>query len=94
MQPVHVLLSPEHHEVLHHFFAEVVINSVDLLFGKEGRQVSGQLFRTLEVMSEWLLHDHPVPASTHTHTKENRVIWIHDTEGLTLESISILNKEQ
>lgn len=36
MQPVHLLLSPEHHEVLHHFFAQVVINSVDLFLGKEG----------------------------------------------------------
>lgn len=35
-QPVQLLFSPEHHEVLHHFFAQVVINSVDLFLSKEG----------------------------------------------------------
>lgn len=33
---VHQALSPEHHEVLHHFFAQIVINSVDLFLSKKG----------------------------------------------------------
>lgn len=61
--------SPEHHEVLHHFLAQIVIYPVDLFFSEEGGQVSGQLLRTLKVMSKWLLYDYPVPASTQ-HTRK------------------------
>lgn len=66
-------LSPEHHEVLHHFFAQIVIYAVDLFFSEEGGEVSGQLLRALKVVSKRLLYDHPGPASTqHTHTQKKR----------------------
>lgn len=75
------VFSPEHHEVLHHFFAQIVIYTVDLFFSEEGGEVSGQLFRALKVMSKRLFYNHPVPASTqhtcthtHTHTEENEHI--------------------
>lgn len=95
---VRLLLSPEHHEVLHHFFAQVVINSVDLFLSKEVWQVSWQLFRTLEVMTEWLLHNHPVPASTHTGKPiivvQTTVIRLHKIQSPTPESISTLDAVQ
>lgn len=56
-------VSPEHHQVLHHFLAQVVVNTVDLFFSEEGGEVSGQLLRALQVMSKRLLYNHPVPAS-------------------------------
>lgn len=31
---------PEHHEVLNHFFAEIVIDTVDFFFGEKCRKMS------------------------------------------------------
>ena len=80
-----VLLSPEHHEVLHHLLAQIVIDAVDLFLSEEGGEVSGQLFRALKVVSKWLLYDHPVPSSTmHTHREENEKISSKNSTGFNL----------
>lgn len=39
-----MVFSPEHHEVLYHLLAKIVINTIDLVFREEGGEVSGQLF--------------------------------------------------
>lgn len=65
-----MVFSPEHHEVLHHLFAQVVIYTVDLLFSEEGGEVSGQFLRALQVTSKRLLYNHPVPASAQTQNND------------------------
>lgn len=59
---VHGML-PEHHEVLYHLFAQVVIYTVDLVLLEQGRQMSWQLLWALEVTAKGLLNNDPVPAS-------------------------------
>lgn len=39
LQSLYELL-PENHEVLHHLFAEVVVNAVDLVLFEQGGQMS------------------------------------------------------
>lgn len=55
--------APQHHEVLDHLFAQVVVNAVDLVLVEQGGDVVGQLVGALQVPPEWLLHDDAVPAS-------------------------------
>lgn len=64
-----MVFSPEHHEVLYHLLAQIVINTIDLVFREEGGEMSGQLFRALKVVSKRLLYNYPAPASTQ-HTQK------------------------
>lgn len=54
---------PEHHQVLDHLFAQVVVYAVDLVLVEQRGQVGRQLLGALEVAAERLLNYHPVPAS-------------------------------
>lgn len=54
---------PEHHEVLDHFFSQIVVYAVDLVLCEQGRQVGWQLLWALEVTAKRLLNNDPVPAS-------------------------------
>lgn len=56
-------LLPEHHEVLDHLFAQVVVYAVDLVLCEQGGQMSWQLLWALEVTAKGLLNNYPVPAS-------------------------------
>ena len=67
-----LVYAPEDHEVLHHLLAQVVVYPVDLVLSEEGGEVGGQLLRALQVSSKRLLHNHPVPASTH-HTQHRQI---------------------
>lgn len=55
--------APQHHEVLDHLFAQVVVDAVDLVLVEQGGDVVGQLVGALQVLPEGLLHDDAVPAS-------------------------------
>lgn len=67
---------PEHHEVLHHFFAQVVIDTVDLILTEEGGEVCGQLLWALEVMSKRFLNNHSVPAPNQHTQEDDSTNWI------------------
>lgn len=54
---------PQHHEVLDHLFAQVVVYPVDLVLWEQGGQVGWQLLRALEVTTKRLFNNDPVPAS-------------------------------
>ena len=55
--------APQHHEVLDHLFAQVVVDAVDLVLAEQGRDVVGQSVRALQVPPKGLLHDDAVPTS-------------------------------
>lgn len=54
---------PEHHEVLDHLLAQVVVYAVDVILSEQWPQMSWQFLRALKVTSKWLLNNHSVPAS-------------------------------
>lgn len=53
---------PQHHEVLDHLLAQIVVDVVDLVLLKQGGNVVGQLVGTLQVPPKRLLHNDTVPA--------------------------------
>ena len=55
---------PEHHEILNHLFAEVVVDAVDLLFPEQVGQVVGQVIGGFQVTSKRFLHNQPRPFAT------------------------------
>src|SRR5580704_11141898 len=46
-------------EILHGFFAQVMIYAVNLLFIKHGCQESVQLMRAMQIMAKWFFHYYP-----------------------------------
>ena len=52
----------ENHDVLHGFFAEVVIDAVDLIFVEDFMHAPIELARGLQIGAEGLFDDHPRPA--------------------------------
>ena len=54
--PERVNTSPEHHEILHHLLAQVMVDPVDFLLFEQSCQVIRQLVGTLQVFTEWFLH--------------------------------------
>lgn len=56
------IAEPQGHQVLHHLFAQVVINAVQLVLLEQGAQVIGQLGRAFRVLSEGFFHDDSGPA--------------------------------
>lgn len=57
------LATPQHHEVLDHLLAQVVVDAVDLVLTEQGGDVVGEVVRALQVPSKGLLHNDTVPAS-------------------------------
>ena len=53
---------PDGHQILHHFLAQVVINSVQLFLFEERGQVVGKGRRGLGIFSEWFLDDDASPS--------------------------------
>ena len=53
----------EHQEVLHRFLAEVVVDAEDLLLVEVPVQNLIEQSGTLQVFSEWLLHDNAMQAA-------------------------------
>lgn len=53
----------QRHEILHHLLTQVVIDTVDLLFLEEGRQVIGQRLRARCITTERLFYDYSGPSS-------------------------------
>lgn len=54
---------PEHHQVLHHLLAQVVVNAIDLVLFKQCRHVIGQIIGAIQVLAKGLLHNQPIPAT-------------------------------
>lgn len=54
---------PQRHEVLHHFFAKVVVDAVDLLLVEERCKVIGELLGSVRVTTEGLFDDDASPSS-------------------------------
>ncbi len=52
---------PDGHQVLHHFLAKVVVDTVKLFFFEEGGQVVGKSSRGLGILPERLLNDDAGP---------------------------------
>jgi len=48
----------QHDYVLDHFFAQVVVDAVDLGLGEEGGDVLGEGVGRVQVLAKGLLHDH------------------------------------
>lgn len=55
--------APQHHEVLDHLLAQVVVDAVDLVLAEQGGDVVGQPVGALQVLPKGLLHNDAVPAS-------------------------------
>ena len=74
MSNLWMLLSPEHHEVLHHLFAQIVVDAIDLFLSEQRRQVRGQLLWALQVVTKRLLHNDPDPTAgtERDSTEENK----------------------
>lgn len=53
---------PQRHQILNHFFPQVMIDAVNLLFREQRCQVIGQLLRALQVPSERFLDYDPGPS--------------------------------
>lgn len=60
-----LLTKPQHHEVLDHLLAQVVVDAVDLVFTKQGGCVVGQLVGNMQVPPKDLLHDDTVLSGSH-----------------------------
>ncbi len=54
----------EDHDVLHGLFAEVVVDAVDLFFGKDLFKILVELFRGSQVVAERFFDDHARPVTT------------------------------
>ena len=58
-QLLHDLVGEAQHDyVLDHFFAQVVVDAVDLGLGEEGGDVLGEGVGRVQVLAKGLLHDH------------------------------------
>lgn len=77
--PDPVPAAPQHHEVLDHLLAQVVVDAVDLVLAEQGRDVVGQPIGALQVLPKGLLHNDAVPASARA---QNRVTPITPPQGV------------
>lgn len=63
LAPAPAPAAPQHHEVLDHLLAQVVVDAVDLVLAEKGGDVVGEPVGALQVPPEGLLHNDAVPAS-------------------------------
>jgi len=64
---------PQYHQVLDHFFAEVVVDAVNFFLGEQCRKMSWQFGGWLQVMAKWLLNYEPCPKITNIdNTSSNK----------------------
>ena len=54
---------PQHHDVLHGLFAEIVVDPVDLALGEHGEDFAIERLRRFQIGAERLLDDDAPPAS-------------------------------
>ena len=57
------IVEAEHHDVLHRFFAQVMIDAVNLVFRQHSFDVAIQGFGGVEIVTKRLLDDHSPPVS-------------------------------
>lgn len=62
--------SPQTHEILHHFFAKVVINAINLFFSEQGCKVIWKFLWTCTISAKWLFNDYASP--TPVNRKSNK----------------------
>lgn len=54
---------PQHHKILHHFFAQVMINAIHRVLREEPCKMIGQFIRALQVFTKRFFNDHSVPTT-------------------------------
>ena len=64
---IHLRYSPQSHEVLHHFFSKVMVNSVQLFFCKQASQMIGQLSWRCRVSSKGFFDNNSRPITAWCH---------------------------
>lgn len=75
---------PDYADVLHHFFAQIVIDPVNFRLVEHLANLRIQLFGRLQVVPERLLDDQPVPAFRFKHSAVAKVVG-HASEQLGSE---------
>ena len=57
------IVKAEDQDVLHGLFAEIVIDSVNLIFGKHGFDLAVERTSRIVIVAEWFLNNDPPPAA-------------------------------
>ena len=55
------ICEPQHHDILHSLFSQIVINAINLMFVKYIQEFSIESLRRSQINSKWFLEDEAAP---------------------------------